>query len=92
MTTRDKCVEILQVIASSLSMENCPNQDGRITFATDWGAHSLTVVLADNSHTHVGYSGCTFEELVDSLHGLLCKGQGLSAVKPIEEGEGHAAG
>lgn len=43
----------------------------------DWGPCSWTINVG-NSHTHVGLPEGGFENLVDSLHAQLCKGQGMS--------------
>jgi len=64
--------EILQAI---IKMCNAGQQ---VSFSGDWGGNTLTITKGDGRHTHCGVPDGTYKDLVDSLHGVLAKGQGLS--------------
>lgn len=72
-----KCREIVQHIIRSCN-EDEKGDRVVIGFEPDCGVNSLTVHCADLGHSHVGFPGCAFEQLVDELHALLCHGRGLS--------------
>jgi hypothetical protein len=75
MTIEQKCVEILQ---AGVNHANKRPTDV-LGFSMDWGGYTLTVTTG-NMHTHVGpiQPEGTFEELVNDLHNLLVKENGLS--------------
>ncbi len=56
------------------------NDKGSICFAEDWGENTLTIVVG-NAHTHCGCPDSDLNTLIDSLHGTLVEGRGLSWVK-----------
>ena len=63
--------------------------DGKsFTIAPDWGLGSATLIDESGAHTHVGHDACDDDEqkalvvFVDSLHGCLVLGRGLSWTKP----------
>jgi hypothetical protein len=81
MTTDEKSTAILKAILDicNKTLED-PASDrmGRVMgFGPDWGGNALTVYVGD-SHTHVGDSNGTFEQLIDQLHAQLIDGRGLS--------------
>lgn len=53
------------------------NQGHTISFKEDWGGNSITLHI-DDKHTHCGIPESSFEDLIQSLHGTLTKGGGLS--------------
>ena len=80
MTTEELCVEIVKRIAALCHGD----EDLTIEFSNDWGPWSLTVVISDMGHTHVGLPedvGGTFESMVEGLYNTLHGGPGLSFVK-----------
>lgn len=79
MTTPEQCEEILVRI---LDLVNA-NPLRRVSFSADWGGHSLTVHV-DDAHSHVGQPDATWERLVDRLHGLLVRDEGLGFCGPGE--------
>lgn len=82
MTTNEKCRAIIEGIRDICNDERYADKSAVISFSQDWGGNSLTLQIAGMGHTHVGCpsSHATFEELVNSLHALLCEGRGLSIV------------
>ena len=82
--TQRKAVELLQAIEQKLreKSEDVMSREELerpvIGFDPDvWGDNTWTIWAGD-SHTHVGIPDGSFEDLVNNLHSLLCKGQGLS--------------
>lgn len=73
--TDKKCREILE------KMISLANEKGQIAFEEDFGGNTLTILLGQGNeliHTHVGVPDCSFEVLIDQLHGTLVEGCGLS--------------
>ena len=83
MTTAEKCEEILKEI-----VRRCDESAGEdptapiVSFGPDWGGNALTLYIKED-HTHVGWSGATFDELINSLHARFLEGKGLSFQMPI---------
>ena len=82
-STAEKCEAILRKIVEIVHKE-----DVDATLQADmWGENTLTFFL-NNSHTHFGYPDCTFEEMIEDMHGNLCNGRGLSwHTDPARTGE-----
>ena len=53
------------------------NENKVIVLTEDFGDNTLTIEI-DGRHTHCGSPSGTFEQLVDSLHGVLIDKKGLS--------------
>lgn len=73
--TERKCEALLRL------MVEIANKNGSITLEEDFGGNALTVIVNEKGHTHVGYPGCSFEDLVDGLYNSLSGGPGLSWVE-----------
>ena len=82
LTTDEKCRAIIEAIRDLCNKEEREDEDAVISFSRDWGGNSLTVEVKGQGHTHVGGPGehYSFATLVDSLHGVLCEGRGLTFV------------
>lgn len=82
-TVNNKCKEIIAAIRDICNQDEHESGLPVISFSQDWGGNSLTIVIAGKGHTHVGNLAdeTTFEQLVESIHDLLCKGRGLSFIK-----------
>jgi len=74
MGTPEKCEAIIKKIVE------LANDGKKIAFEEDWGSNSLTIYI-NELHTHAGYSGATFDLLVDNLYNSLHGGSGLSWAK-----------
>ena len=64
-------------------LKKCNNGE-TVSFSFDTGDNTLVVNIKKSDgvyHTHVGWPGATFSELIDNLYTLLEFGQGLSWVK-----------
>jgi len=72
MTTEQKCMEILQRIHQINNEEDKP-----VTLTSDWGGNSMAVHVGQ-SHTHVGETEASFEDMINGLHSVLHGGPGLS--------------
>ena len=77
MTTDEKCAAILKKILDTVN--DCDKETSYVKFMQDWGGHSATIEI-NGSHSHVGWTDNTWDQYVDSLYNLLCKGKGLSWV------------
>ena len=53
------------------------NENKVIVLTEDFGGNTLTIEI-DAKHTHCGSPSGTFEQLIDSLHGVLVDKKGLS--------------
>lgn len=69
------CESVLRLIL------DIANKQGSITFEQDFGGNTLTVIVEDKGHTHVGYPSCSFEDLVEGLQNSLSGRGGLSWVE-----------
>lgn len=79
MTTEQQALAIVLAIRDACDREGGQGEPMlRVGFAPDWGGNSLTILYADGSHTHVGDTDDTDDQLVEQLHALLCEGRGLS--------------
>ena len=74
MKTSEKCEAIFKKI---VEMNQDINNETGITFAPDWAGNSLTIQTNDG-HSHCGQPEGSFDDLITSIHDLLCKGRGLS--------------
>lgn len=78
MSTDEKSTAIIKKL-----LEICNNFAGLdpmgpvVQIGPDWGYNALTVYIGD-THSHVGFHGGSFEQMIDSMHALLCDGKGLS--------------
>lgn len=70
--TEKKCEAVLRLIVE------IANKKGYIGFEEDFGGNTLTIVVKEMGHTHVGYPDASFEDLVDGLYNSLSGGPGLS--------------
>lgn len=73
--TERKCEALLRLMVEIV------NKNGSITLEEDFGGNTLTVIVNEKGHTHVGYPRCSFEDLVDGLYNSLSGGPGLSWVE-----------
>lgn len=82
LTTADKCEAILRHILDKCNEKAETDPMGCVMgFGPDWGGNALTVWL-EGQHTHVGYNGASWDDLINSLYNNLCKGVGLSWFSP----------
>ncbi|QDV78055.1 hypothetical protein K2D_16610 [Planctomycetes bacterium K2D] len=78
--TNRKCREIIEAIVSRCNESDAPGL--KLAFDSDWGGNTLTLHDFKLGHTHVGVPDGSFADLVDILHGTLCRGRGLSYACP----------
>lgn len=82
MTIPEKCEAILKDIVRRCNLAEKGSGESAVEFAEDWGGNALMVHM-DGSHTHVGYPGCSFDDLIDQLHERLVNDKGLSLAIPL---------
>lgn len=72
MNTEDKSFAIIKKIAEIA-------QEGKkVSFERDFfGPLSMTIII-DNQHTHIGWTDCSPEQMIDNLYNVLHDGPGLS--------------
>lgn len=73
--TEKKCEALLRLIVE------LANTKGHVTLEEDFGGNTLTIIVNEMGHTHVGSPGGSFEDLVDGLYNSLSGGPGLSWCK-----------
>lgn len=82
MTTAEKSEAILREIVRRCN--EAPDGDNTIGFGPDcWGGNTLTIFMED-SHTHAGCPGESFEVLVNNLYNMLVNGKGLGLAIPLD--------
>jgi hypothetical protein len=88
MTTDEKSTAILKAILDTCNktLEDANGDPMRrvVGLGPDWGGNAMTLYVG-NSHTHVGNSGGTFEQLIDGLYEQLIDGRGLSWATPAPQ-------
>ena len=77
MDTKQKCFSIFKKI---VELNQDINDRQGISFTPDWAGNSLTIE-AKGLHSHCGDPDGDFDQLINSLYNLLCKGKGLSFKK-----------